>query len=227
VEEIVRLGNVIRVELRDEIIPLVAVMVVEEGEITLLAARAARPGLAVIIHAALARRDMHAVGPAPGERFGRRILVGEPGVVRHGLSQHGAQGRGHDLERLRRRLRDHHGDPAAGGNPQRTDGTPRIKEDGDEVNGQKRYPSQKRRHQERAGELAVANAGQPPLPEIDDARGPERDADEIFHALAAREYRCHERLVPLSSRGDRSGPHCRTSRPKNGAAERTMVSRSE
>ena len=76
------------VELSHEVVALITVVIVEEGEIAFLAARAPRPDGPVIVGSALARRNKNAVLQAPAQCLRGRVLVGKPGVMRNVLGEH-------------------------------------------------------------------------------------------------------------------------------------------
>src|SRR6516164_8415480 len=105
----------IGVELADEVIELVAVVVVEEGEVSLLAARPPRPGRPMVVLPPFARGYPDAPLGAPVDGFRRRVLVCKPGVMRVVLSKHGRERFRNDAERFGGCLGDDHRDPAAGG----------------------------------------------------------------------------------------------------------------
>ncbi len=229
VEEIARLRHMVGIELRDEIIALIAIMVVEEGQIAFLAPGAAGPALPMIVGTRLARRHEHAMLTAPGERCRRRVLIGKPGIMRHILRQHGAQCFSHYFERLRRCLGDDHGDTASGGDAKRPGRARRVEENRDEVKRQDRDPCHKCRHQNGTQQVIVLGADEPPLPEIGDGNNPEDDAHHIFHPLASRKDRRQQgfRFVRINGRMKIAPCHGRISSPKKGAAVRMIVSRSE
>ena len=79
--QIVDSGPVIGIHLDHEIIILVAIMIVEVGEVSLLAASPARPCKTMIIRNTLSTGDVDAVFPAPSDRFLAWIFIGQPRVV--------------------------------------------------------------------------------------------------------------------------------------------------
>src|SRR5947199_2489582 len=103
----------IGVQLNHEIIIGIAIMVIKESKVALFALGAARPALIVVVRVVSSRGDHHAMFTAPPNRFGRWILIREPGVMRVGLTQHGFQSFLNNRERLGRRFRYNHRYPIA------------------------------------------------------------------------------------------------------------------
>ena len=170
--KVARARRMIRVELTDDIVILVTVVVVEEGEVPLLAPGASRPGEAMVIIASLSGGDADAATLAPGDRFRRGVFVGEPGVVRVVLRQHAFERLGDDGERLGRRLRDHHGDSRVSGDAQRARRFQASIEDDDEVERQQRRPGEKRGKDDKRRRPDVMFGLEPPRPKKRQCREP-------------------------------------------------------
>ncbi|MDR9084217.1 hypothetical protein FEP36_05789 [Burkholderia multivorans] len=191
----------IGVELRHEIVVVVAVRVVEVREVAFLAFRAARPARAVIVGDAAPRRHAHAAQATPFERGRSRILVGEPGVVRVGLIEHREQRRAHDLERLGRRLRDDHRDAPAARHVERRVRHDRGADDEDEVAGNEGGPEQDEAVDAEAERIDVMLVAQPPAPE-DRERGDPAQCEQMKdRARAAVHQRHHERHIGFGAFG--------------------------
>lgn len=231
VEEIVGRGNMICIELRHEIVAAVAVVVVEEGEVAFLAPRASGPRRPMIIGSPLAGRDEDPVPGAPVESLGGRVFVGKPGVVFHLLGKHCQQGFTDDREGFRRRLGHDHGHSTARRQAQGTVRSCRPIEDDDEIGRQSGNPGKNEAHRNCAESIDVMARLQPPDPEIGEGADPYGRREQIFGPPMSGQNRDKKRLVggfrSMHRLGDRRLGHARASSPKNGAAVRTMVSRSE
>ena len=90
----------VRIQLRDEIIAIIAVMVIKIGKVAFLAAGAPRPCFLVIVLDAFAGGDLNSVPGAPFKGFLVGVFVRQPCVMRHILRQHRLQRDPHHIERL-------------------------------------------------------------------------------------------------------------------------------
>ena len=102
--------DVVGIHLGDEVVPLIAIVVVEKRQVSLFAAGPARPHLTVIVFPPAPRRNHDVMGIAPGNCFLGRILVGQPGVVGIVLRQHCLEGSRDHGKRFGRSLGHHHRD---------------------------------------------------------------------------------------------------------------------
>ena len=170
------------IELRHEIVAVVAIVIVEEGKVSFLAARAARPCGPVIVTPALARGNENAMLFAPALRFQGRILIGKPSIVRHVLGEHCLQRLRHHRERFGRSLCHHHGDAASSGQPQHSGRPAAAIEDEHEISGQQGDPGQDAGNGRKAEQADIVGRIEPPASEPDESRKPQGSTEEKFDA---------------------------------------------
>jgi hypothetical protein len=163
-------GLVIAVGLDHEVVIFIAPVIVEIGQVALLALHPPRKIQVVIFRDSLAAGDRDTMLCTPGPGFFRWIFVGDPGVMgKRIVFQHTDEGPPGDRPGLRRSLSHNHGHPPRFGDLYGQIGLFHPANEKVSVSGHQKGPTDDEGVKEKSDR--IKNVGRPAPPHVENGRG--------------------------------------------------------